>query len=86
MGVRFRRQEHIGPFIVDFACRPLMIVVELDGDSHDDPEQDEARAAWLSRRGWLVLRFWDSEVHENLEGVMAAIWAAVNHTDLPRQR
>jgi len=72
LGVTFRRQHAIPPYIADFACVELRLVVEVDGGQHGD-ERDEARDAAMHEAGWLVLRFWNNEVTENLDGVLARI-------------
>ncbi len=56
LGVRFRRQVSIGPYIVDFACLPLHFIVEVDGSQHRG-EYDRQRDAWLRHRGFTVMRF-----------------------------
>jgi len=78
-GAKFRRQQVIGPYIADFACRtPMMLVVEVDGDSHGDTERyDAARTAFLSQQGYRVLRFTNDDVMRNLEGVLTAIAKAL---------
>jgi very-short-patch-repair endonuclease len=81
-GFRFRRQHTIGPYIVDFACLEAKLVIELDGDQHalgDAPKRDEKRDAYLTAEGFEVLRFWNNEVYENIDGVLEAILdAAMN--------
>ena len=77
-GVKFRRQQPIGEYIVDFVTfeRKVRVVVELDGGHHKaqrQREKDEARDLWLKRQGHEVIRFWDNEVFENLEGVLETI-------------
>ncbi|HIC81777.1 MAG TPA: endonuclease domain-containing protein [Kiloniellaceae bacterium] len=73
-GHKFRRQVPLGRFVVDFACYDEKLVVELDGGQHaDHAQEDEARTAWLEARGFRVLRFWNSEVLENMEGVLERI-------------
>jgi very-short-patch-repair endonuclease len=74
-GAKFRQQNVIGPYIVDFACRiPSMLVVEVDGDSHGDREAyDRERTRFLERRGYRVLRFGNTDVAGNLEGVLMTI-------------
>ena len=60
IGAKFRRQVPIGNYVADFACVAAKLIVELDGPTHDDPEQqahDIERDAWLRRQGWTVLRF-----------------------------
>lgn len=74
--VRFRRQRPIGPYIVDFYCAELGLVVEVDGESHYTPEgqmHDAERDAYLRRLGLRVLRFSNLDVHANPSGVVWAI-------------
>jgi very-short-patch-repair endonuclease len=76
-GLNFRRQAPIDPYIVDFACLSIRLVIELDGGQHDaNAEQDARRTAWLESQGYRVLRFWNNEVFENLDGVLHMISAA----------
>ena len=71
---RFRRQHPIGPYIADFACIDKRIVIELDGGQHQDQlVQDEQRSAFLRAQGWQVLRFWNNDVLNNLDGVLSTI-------------
>ena len=73
---RFRRQHRIGGYVVDFACTRAGLVIEVDGGQHSwRVESDAARTAFLESRGYRVLRFWNNEVLENLEGVVARIEA-----------
>jgi very-short-patch-repair endonuclease len=73
-GMKFRRQMPVGPYIVDFACPTGRLIVELDGGQHAEQRaRDEARSRFLASQGYRVLRFWNNEVIENLEGVLAAI-------------
>ncbi len=77
-GAKFRRQMPVGPYIADFACPSRRLIVELDGGQHADARsRDEARARFLASQGYRVLRFWNNEVTDNLEGVLAAICAAL---------
>ena len=70
----FRRQQPVGPYIADFFCAAAGLVVELDGDSHVGREgHDARRTAYLEAVGLRVLRFWNPEVYDNLDGVLAAI-------------
>jgi very-short-patch-repair endonuclease len=75
-GSHFRRQVVIGEFIADFACRRSKIVIEVDGGQHAESTADARRTAILEADGWRVLRFWNNEVLNNVEGVMAAIVAS----------
>ena len=70
---RWTRQFPIGPYVADFACQRARLVVELDGSQHVGSRSDERRASALEADGWRVLRFWNGEVHENLDGVVEAI-------------
>ena len=70
---KFTRQLSIEPYFADLACRQAKLIVELDGSQHDDSEYDAERTAFLNREGWTVIRFWNSEVRENPEGVAEAI-------------
>lgn len=78
-GFRFRRQHTIGPYIADFVCLEAKIVVELDGDQHAlgaAPKRDEKRDAFLVTKGFEVLRFWNNEIYENVDGVLETILEA----------
>jgi len=73
-GMKFRRQVPLGPCVVDFLCERARLVVEIDGGQHaEQTDRDAARSEWLSARGYRVVRFWNDEVLENLEGVLEAI-------------
>ena len=72
MGMSFRRQAPIGPYIVDFACSAHRLVVEVDGSQHADAEpsrHDEARSAYLNASGWTILRFWNDDVIRDIDNV-----------------
>lgn len=74
-GYKFRRQHVVGHFIVDFCCPAARLVVELDGESHLGREKhDVRRQGLLEAEGLKVLRFWDTEVHEQLDAVVEAIY------------
>ena len=75
VGSKFRRQEQIGHFIVDFVCYDKTLVIEADGGQHAlQQEKDAQRTAWLNTQGFRVLRFWNNEVLTNIEGVLERIW------------
>ena len=76
-GYRFRRQQPIGPYIVDFLCFEQRFVVELDGGHHAENRYDDERTGWLESRGFRVMRFWNSDVLGNVEGVRYAILEAL---------
>jgi very-short-patch-repair endonuclease len=76
MGSHFRPQAPIGPYVVDFLCPAIRLVIELDGGHHADAEtaaRDEVRQRWLEGEGYRVLRFWNSDINENLSGVLERI-------------
>lgn len=80
-GCRFRRQHPIGAYVADFACVEKMLVIELDGSQHQNQEAyDEDRSRYLNQQGWQVVRFWNNEVLENLDGVLEAILEKLEST------
>ena len=90
---RFRRQVPLRPFIVDFACIEEKLIIEVDGGLHSDAAgYDARRTKWLNEHGWRVLRFWNNDVSENLDGVLERILqeleaaAASPLPALPRKR
>ncbi|TAL38511.1 MAG: endonuclease domain-containing protein [Spirochaetes bacterium] len=72
-GFKFRRQQQIGNYIVDFMCSPLNLVIELDGSQHIESCTDGVREHWLNEQGYHVLRFYNTDVLKNLEGVLTII-------------
>jgi len=73
-GTKFRRQQPMGSIIVDFVSFDKMIVIELDGGQHARAKKRDAnRDRWLKSKGYTVLRLWNNEVFENLEGVLEVI-------------
>lgn len=84
-GLKFRRQEQIGHFIVDFICFEKGVVVEADGGQHAlEKEKDEERTQWLNSQGFTVLRFWNNDILTNTDGVMEAIRSACMEAPSPR--
>jgi very-short-patch-repair endonuclease len=74
LGVQFRRQQPIGPYIVDFCCVERMLIVELDGGQHEDRRApDAAPTQWLGEQGFRVLRFSDLEELMQTEAVLTDI-------------
>jgi len=79
-GVKFRRQQPIGPYIVDFASFERKLIIEIDGGQHNEEtikERDEKRTTGLKERGYQIIRFWNNEVLTNLEGVLERIREAL---------
>lgn len=77
-GFRFRRQHPVGVYILDFYCPEVRLCIELDGDQHAEAQaikRDQTRTSFLEQKGICVIRFWNAEVFENLEGVVETIYA-----------
>ncbi|MBE0469707.1 MAG: endonuclease domain-containing protein [Methyloprofundus sp.] len=72
LNYKFRRQFPIVPYIVDFVCLDLKLIIELDGSQHSE-QVDEERTLFLGQRGFRVMRFWNNDLLNNLEGVLAQI-------------
>ena len=72
-GWKFRRQHPVGPYVLDFACLECKLLIEADGGQHADSVADLRRTAWLEKRGWTILRFWNNEILNNIEGVAEII-------------
>ena len=87
-GFKFRRQVPLRGHIVDFACFEARVVIELDGSQHGDAahaKRDSERDALFERFGFTVLRFWNAELDENLDGVWRQITEALLETEWRRQ-
>ena len=85
MGHRFRRQHIVGDFIVDFICLPLNLIIEVDGEYHNNPKQKEAdhlRDSILNQAGYTILRFTNEEVIGNIENVIHRITSAMTESPL----
>jgi very-short-patch-repair endonuclease len=79
-GTHFRRQMPIGPYVVDIACPAAKLIIEVDGAHHglkENADRDAARTRWLEQEGYRVLRFWNSDITDNQDGVLEAIYAAI---------
>jgi len=73
-GHKFRRQQPVGPYILDFVNFEKRIVIELDGGQHAiKKDSDKKRDQWLKVEGFKVLRFWNNDIFENLEGSLEVI-------------
>jgi len=71
---KFRRQQPIGVYIVDFVCLEKRLIIELDGGQHtEQTEYDEKRSVWLRERGYRVLRYWNHDVLKSTDVVMVNI-------------
>jgi very-short-patch-repair endonuclease len=76
-GWRFRRQEPIDRYIVDFVCFEARLVIEVDGGQHYESESDRTRDAYLQSQGFRVLRLWNTDVLGNRDGVYRTIMTAL---------
>ena len=85
-GLRFRRQQPIGPYIVDFYCPAAKLVVELDGGQHGEDKSvayDMARTRWLEECGYRVLRFSNSDFLRQPANILENIWHAIEESGCP---
>ena len=76
-GAKFRRQEPILNFTADFVCHEKRLIVELDGGQHAESTRDARRDLMLQQAGFRVLRFWNNDVTENMDGVLERIREAL---------
>ena len=81
-GFKFRRQAVIPPYIADFLCPALKLIVEVDGDTHDGPN-DTRRDLHLAQLGYRVVRVTNADVMGNIEGVAAHILATLAGSQSP---
>jgi very-short-patch-repair endonuclease len=73
-GLKFRRQQPIDNYVVDFACFEKRVVIEVDGGRHaSERDKDAERDEYLIGNGFKVLRFWNNEVLQNIDGVLEVI-------------
>ena len=70
---KFVRQAPIGPYVVDFLCRQARLAIELDGGQHAESARDAVRGVYITGQGYRVVRFWNSDVFTNREGVLTEI-------------
>lgn len=83
-GVKSSREVVIGSYVADFCAREYKLIVEVDGDTHaGDGARDERRTAWLKMQGYRVIRFINADVMGNMDGVLAAISAALRAAPHP---
>jgi len=85
-GHRFRRQVPFQDYILDFACYGSKLVIEIDGGQHNQDghqKRDETRDSKLSSEGFTVLRFWNNEIDENIEGVLERVFNFLAETPPP---
>ncbi len=81
---KFRRQQPLGPYIVDFVCLEKRLIVEVDGGQHGEHTvYDAKRNTWLEAQGFRVLRFWNHEILQQIEAVKETIARALGCFDPP---
>ena len=74
---KFRRQVPVGKYIVDFVCLERRLIIELDGSQHEGSSSDATRDAWLKTQGFRILRFWNININQALDGTLLAILDAL---------
>jgi very-short-patch-repair endonuclease len=78
-GHKFRRQQPIGRYIVDFACPEKRLLIEIDGSQHaQQADYDATRSEWLESQGYRVLRFWNNQVFKETDAVKSVILEALD--------
>jgi very-short-patch-repair endonuclease len=80
-GTHFRRQVPVGPYIADFACMAARLLIEIDGSQHGVDTNilnDKKRTQWLEAEGYRIIRFWNNDIVENLDGVLDTIYVALH--------
>lgn len=77
-GLKFRRQFSVGSYIADFACPAARLIIEIDGGQHCENADDEMRTAFLQREGFEVIRFWNNDVMDNLDGLLTTLSLALS--------
>ncbi len=83
-GVRFNRQFPVGQFICDFVSREMRLVIEIDGGQHASAaEYDARRTRFIEAQGYRVIRFWNSEVLDNIDSVLKAIEQVLDNIPSP---
>lgn len=73
LGLKFRRQHPVGSYYADFACLESRVIIEIDGGQHCESKKDEARTKFLNAQGFHVLRFWNNDVMDNVDGVVQSL-------------
>jgi very-short-patch-repair endonuclease len=76
LGIKFRRQHPIGPYIADFCCLECQLIIELDGGQHaEQARADKARTSYMENHGFHVLRLWNDQVLTNIDAVLEQIFS-----------
>ena len=86
-GYKFRRQQPMGNYIVDFVCVTPKLIIEADGGQHaEQAEYDQARSLYLNDLGFTVLRFWNDEILRQTDEVLAEILRVLQELERPSER
>jgi len=83
-GLKFIRQFPIGNYIADFACRSKKLIIELDGSQHNEAtniQYDYERTKFLEEQGYTVVRFWNNDIDNNIEGVYEKLLSVIESLD-----
>ncbi len=83
LGWKFRTQHSVCPFVADFACLERKLIVEADGGQHN-PLSDRARTAYLRKRGFRIVRFWNHDILQNIDGVIETLLIILDGGEDPR--
>jgi very-short-patch-repair endonuclease len=82
-GFKFKRQQPIGIYIVDFVCLDARLIIEVDGGQHGESQSDQVRDTWLRNQGFRIIRFWNNDVLQLTNTVLQAIVDALNPSPQP---
>ena len=85
-GFKFRRQVPIGPYVADFMCFERRLIVEVDGGQHAESVRDAIRDQWFAQNDFRMLRFWNNDVLQNLDGVLIRLSEQLQLTPHPTSR
>jgi adenine-specific DNA-methyltransferase len=77
---KFRRQYSIGPYVADFACVSVRLIVEADGGHHCENAYDDTRSAYIEGQGWRIVRFWNNDILQQTEAVLERIESSLAMT------
>ena len=83
LGVKFRFQHSLGPFVAVLVCLQRKLIVEADGGQHN-PQADRARTAYLRKLGFRIVRFWNQDILQNIDGVVETIVIILEGGEDPR--
>ena len=86
LGLQFRRQQPIGPYITDYYCSAHKLIIEVDGGQHNEDlarARDEVRDRWLQSNGYTVVRYWTSDIMQRLDAVLSDLATKTGHRTLP---